>query len=206
MISGECGSSRSCCHVFACCSGSWEASEVGVEGRRGHHRQDLAGRRLQRHHGTAARAVAALLHRVPAGLLNARADGGVHGAAPRIATGEEVSQPPTEQPLIGSVEQRVFGPLQSGAGVAQRIEAGHRRVHRGVGIHPQESEAALGGHRIRQQLAAGGDLAALAGVLVEQHALVARIGPQPVGGEHLGECGVEQQQHDQRHHGHRDPA
>jgi hypothetical protein len=123
-----------------------------------------------------------------------------------VATGEEVGQSAAEQPLIGSVQQGILGPFQTGAGVAQRIEPGHRGVHRGVGVDPQETEAAVGGHRVRQQLTVRGDLAALPGVLVHQHALVARVRPQPVSGEDLRESGVEQQEHDQRHHGHRNSA
>ena len=98
-----------------------------------------------------------------------------------IAAGEEVGQPAAEQPLIGAVEHAVLGPLQAGAGVAQRVEAGNRCVHKGIRVHPQEPVVAVGGHRVGQQLAARGDLAALAGVLVEQHPLVARIGAQAVG-------------------------
>ena len=180
--------------------------QVGVVGRRGHQGQDFAGRRLQRDDRAPAPAVAALLHAIPCGLLDARVDGGIHVAAARVASGEEVGKPPTEQPLVGSVEQWILGSFQPAAGIAQRIEAGNRRVHRGIGIDPQETEAAVGGDRIRQQLAARSDLAALARVLVEQNPLVARVGAQPVRGEHLSERRVEQQQHDQRHHGHRDPA
>ena len=129
--------------------------QVGVIGRRRHQRQNLAGGRFQGDDGAlAGRPTAALLHRVPAGLLDARVDRGVDVAAARVATGEEVGQPAAEQPLVGSVEQQVLGALQAGAGIPQRVEAGDRCVHRGVGIHPQEAEAAVGGHRVGQQLAA----------------------------------------------------
>ena len=120
-------------------------------------------------------------------------------AAARIAAGEEVGEPPAEQPLVGAVEDRVLGALEAGAGVPQRVEAGDRRVGQRVRVHPQEPEVPVGRRRVGQQLAARRDLAALAGVLVEQHALVARVGAQAVGGEHLGQRGVGQQQHDQRH-------
>ncbi len=70
----------------------------------------------------------------------------------------------------------ILGPLQPGAGVAQRVEAGDRGVGLRVGVDAQEAEPAVGGHRVGQQLAARGDLAALARVLVEQHPLVARVG------------------------------
>src|SRR6202044_3410277 len=83
----------------------------------------------------------------------------IHTAPPAgVASGEEVGKPPAEQPLVGSVEQGILGPFQPAAGIAQRIEAGNRRVHRGIGIDPQETEAGVGGDRIRQQLAARSDL------------------------------------------------
>ena len=77
---------------------------------------------------------------------------------------------------------------------------------KGFGIDPQEPEAAVGRHRVGQQLTARRDLAALARVLVEQHALVARIGAQAVGREDLRQRGVGEQQHDQHHDHDRDPA
>ena len=89
--------------------------------------------------------------------------------------------------------------LQSGARVLQGVEAGHWRVHQRVRVLPQEPEVAVGRRRVREQLATRGDLAALPRVLVEQDALVARVGPQAVGGEHLGQRGVGEQQHDQGH-------
>ena len=77
-------------------------------------RQDLAGGRVQGHDGAlAGRPAATLLHRIPAGLLDPRVDGGVHVAAARIATGEEVGQPAPEQPLVGAVQQRILGALEA---------------------------------------------------------------------------------------------
>ena len=180
--------------------------QIGVERRRGHHRQDLPARGLQRDHRTLARAATAFLHRVPGGLLDPRQDGGVDVPAARVAPGEEVGEALTEQPLVGSVEYRVLGSFQTCAGEAQRVEAGDRGVGERFRVHPQEAVAAVGGHRVRQQLPAGGDLAALPGVLVEQHALVARIRAQTVGPEDLGHRGIGQQQHDQSHDHQRDPA
>ena len=179
--------------------------QVRVVARRGHHCQDPPGGRVEGDRRALARAVgAALLQRVPAGLLNAGQDGGVDVAAARVAAGEEVGQPTAEQPFVGPVEDGVLGPLQPGARIAQRVEARNRCVDKGIRIHPQVPEPPLGGHRVGHQLTGGGDLAPLTGVLVEQHPLIARIGPQPVGPEDLGHGGVQQQQHHQRHDGHRD--
>ena len=166
----------------------------------------LPGRRLQRDHRTLARSVAAPLHGVPRRLLHLGIDGGRHVAAARVAAGEEVGQPTAEQPLVGAVEDGVLGALQPGARIPQRVEAGDGRVCQGVGIDPQEPEAAVGRHRVRQQLAARRDLTALPRVLVEQHSLVARVGAKTVGGEDLRQRGVGQQQHDQHHDHDRDAA
>ncbi len=100
-------------------------------------------------------------------------DRGRHIAAAWVTAGEEVGQAPSEQALVGAVEHGVLGALEPGAGVLQRVEAGDRCVGERVGVHAQEPEPAVGGHRVGQQLAAGRDLAALTGVFVEQHPLVA---------------------------------
>ena len=147
-----------------------------------------------------------MLHRIPRGLLYLRIDRGRNVAAAGIASGEEVGQPPPEQALVGAVEHGVLGALQARTGIAQRIEAGDGCIGQRIRVDAKEAEPAVGGHRVGEQLAAGGDLAALARVLVEQHPLVSRVRAQTVGRKHLCQCGIGQQQHDQRHDCHGDAA
>ena len=120
------------------------SQQVGVIGRRGHHRQNLPGGRLQSHHRAPAWTVAALLEGRPRGLLNSGDQGGFHVAAARIPAGEEIGKPPPEQPLIGAVEDQVLGPLKTVAREPQRVEARHRRVQERVRVDPQVPVSAVG--------------------------------------------------------------
>ena len=200
LTSGESGSSRSCCHASDCSSPSWEASRFGsydgddtiarilpVDGSSAT-TEPLHGPPLQPF-CMASQAACCTCGLMVVATLPPRGSRPVKKSASRRPNSR------SSEPLrIG-----VLGALEAGAGVPQRVEAGDRGVRLRVRVDPQEAEVAVGRRRVGEQLAARGDLAALARVLVEQHALVARVGAQPVGGEDLGEGGVGEQQHDQGH-------
>ena len=145
---------------------------VRVVGRRGDHRQDLPGLRAQRDHGAG---VVARGQRVVGGLLHGRVDGQDDAAAAGVAAGDEVRQPAREEPVVVAVEHLVHRPLDAAPAVEHRVEAGDGRVHRAVGVLALEAQPVAGLDALREHLARGADLAALAAVLGEQDALVARV-------------------------------
>ncbi len=184
---------------------------VRVVARRAHHRQDLAGARFDRDDRTG---VALGGQFVVGDLLHDRVDRADDVAATRVASRHQVEEATPEQAGgIRPVEDGILGPFQAGAAVLHRVEAGDRcvreRTHRLLGrgrVGPQVLVAAVGGHRDGQHLSARGDLPALAGVLVDQHPRVARIGAQVVGLDDLHVRGIGEESGNHEHHGHRDLA
>ena len=175
---------------------------VRVVRRRGHHREDLARLRPDGHDGAG---VALRRQRVVRGLLHRRVDRQHDVAAGRVAAGDEVGQPPREEPVVVAVEDLVLGPLDPAAAVEHRVVAGDRRVLRTVRVLALVAQAVAGLGAAGQDLARGADLAPLTAVLGQQHALVARIGAVVARLDDLHVGQVRHEQDDHAHHGKGDP-
>ena len=181
---------------------------VGVEGRAGGQRQHLAGRRTDRGHRTDERAAAgAALQCVVGDLLGVRVEGQFHRPALRGAARDEAADALGQQAGVGAVEEGVLRLLHASGGELQGVVADGGAEHGRVGgVGASELVAALRGQRHGQYAPSGGDLAALAGVLVEEHAGVAGVGAQLVGAEDLHPGELEQQGHHHDHGGDGDSA
>ena len=181
---------------------------VGIEGRAGGQRQDLAGGGSDRRHGTHEGSLArAPLQRRVGDLLGDGVERQLHRTALGGAPGDEPRDALGEQPRVGPVEERVLGLFDPRGGELQGVVP-DRRAERGRagGIGALELVPALRGDRHGQHPTAGGDLPALPGVLVEQHSGVAGVGAQVVGAEDLDPGELEEQRNHHDDGGDRDPA
>ena len=171
---------------------------VGVVGRRGHHREDLAGGRLQRDDG-ALDVLAHALEAVVRRGLRLGVDGQGDRAALGLAVAEHVDDPVDEQPRVGAGEDLVLARLDGGAAVDVGVVAGDRGVLQGLAVAALVLVLVVDLLALGDRRAAGHDRPALVGELRVAHPLVVAARVEAVGLEVLQVGAVEQQGREQQH-------
>ena len=171
---------------------------VGVVGRRGDHREDGAGRRVQRDDAAfdvRAERAQTVVRRV----LCTRVDGQADTAALRLGVTDQVDHPVHEQTRIAAGEDLVLGELHGSASVGVGVVPGEVGVLGALGVAALVLELVIDGCAPRDGLAVDQDRPALTGELGVADPLVVVAGVQLVGAEVLEVGRVHEQRHEQRH-------